>query len=86
MKLSFSKGSIDVQANSKDIGEAKEPVVADYDGEEFAIAFNPEFLMAPLKNLSEESVYLDLIDGMSPGVIRIDGSFLYVIMPMRVSG
>jgi DNA polymerase-3 subunit beta len=85
VKLSFSKGSIDVQANSKDIGEAKEPVVADYDGEEFAIAFNPEFLMAPLKNLSEESVYLDLIDGMSPGVIRIDGSFLYVIMPMRVS-
>lgn len=86
VKLTFSKGNIDVQANSKDIGEAKEPVVADYDGDEFAIAFNPEFLMAPLKNLGEETVYLDLIDGMSPGVIRIDGSFLYVIMPMRVSG
>ena len=85
VKLTFSKGSIDVQANSKDIGEAKEPIVADYDGDEFAIAFNPEFLMAPLKNLGEESVYLDLIDGMSPGVIRIDSSFLYVIMPMRVS-
>lgn len=85
VKLTFSKGNIDVQANSKDIGEAKEPIVADYDGEEFAIAFNPEFLMAPLKNLSEESVYLDLIDGMSPGVVRIDGTFLYVIMPMRVS-
>ncbi|MBT8043990.1 MAG: DNA polymerase III subunit beta, partial [Verrucomicrobiae bacterium] len=75
----------DVQANSKDIGEAKEPVVADYDGDEFAIAFNPEFLMAPLKNLDEETVYLDLIDGMSPGVVRVDGTFLYVIMPMRVS-
>ena len=85
VKLTFSKGNIDVQANSKDIGEAKEPIVADYDGDEFAIAFNPEFLMAPLKNLSEESVYLDLIDGMSPGVVRIDGTFLYVIMPMRVS-
>ncbi len=85
VKLSFSKGNIDVQANSKDIGEAKEPVVADYDGEDFAIAFNPEFLMAPLKNLAEESVYIDLIDGMSPGVVRIDGTFLYVIMPMRVS-
>jgi DNA polymerase-3 subunit beta len=86
VKLTFSKGSIDVQANSKDIGEAKEPVIADYDGDEFAIAFNPEFLMAPLKNLGEETVYLDLIDGMSPGVVRIDGTFLYVIMPMRVSG
>ena len=86
VKLTFSKGNIDVQANSKDIGEAKEPVVADYDGDEFAIAFNPEFLMAPLKNLGEETIYLDLIDGMSPGVVRIEGSFLYVIMPMRVSG
>lgn len=85
VKLTFSKANIDVQANSKDIGEAKEPVVADYDGEEFSIAFNPEFLMAPLKNLSEETVYLDLIDGMNPGVVRIDGTFLYVIMPMRVS-
>ena len=26
------------------------------------------------------------IDEMSPGVIRIEGSFLYVIMPMRVTG
>lgn len=85
VKLSFSKGNIDLQANSKDIGEANEKIVADYDGDEFAIAFNPEFLMAPLKSLTDESVYLDLIDGMSPGVIRIDGSFLYVIMPMRVS-
>jgi DNA polymerase-3 subunit beta len=41
--------------------------------------------MAPLRNLETETIYLDLIDEMSPGVIRIDGSFLYVIMPMRVT-
>ena len=28
---------------------------------------------------------LELIDEMSPGVIRTTGSFLYVLMPMRVS-
>ena len=50
------------------------------------IAFNPDFLKAPLQNLDAETVYLDLIDEMSPGVVRIDGSFLYVIMPMRVTG
>jgi DNA polymerase-3 subunit beta len=49
------------------------------------VAFNPEFMMAPLRNLETETVYLDLIDEMSPGVIRIDGSFLYVLMPMRVT-
>lgn len=85
VKLVFKSNSIDVTANSQDVGEANENVPVSYDGKEFAIAFNPEFLMAPLKNLQNDEVYLDLIDEMSPGVIRIDGSFLYVIMPMRVT-
>ncbi|MBV8967694.1 MAG: hypothetical protein JO331_01355, partial [Verrucomicrobia bacterium] len=50
-----------------------------------SIAFNPEFLMAPLPNLGNDEVYLDLIDGMSSGVIKIAGPFLYVLMPMRLS-
>jgi DNA polymerase-3 subunit beta len=42
--------------------------------------------MAPLRALDEEELYLDLIDEMSPGVIRAAGNFLYVLMPMRVTG
>ncbi len=45
----------------------------------------PEFLMAPLRNLTEDEVFLDLIDEMSPGVIKIQSPFLYVLMPMRIS-
>ncbi len=85
VKLIFGNQNIDVTANAKDVGEAKESVQVEYSGPEFSIAFNPEFLMAPLKNLSEDDIFLDLIDEMSPGVIRIDGTFLYVIMPMRVT-
>ncbi len=85
VKLQFGLNSINVVANSPDVGEATESIEVPYEGAEFAIAFNPDFLMAPLKNLSEENIHLDLIDEMSPGVIRIDGSFLYVLMPMRVS-
>ena len=56
-----------------------------YQGREYSIAFNPEFLMSPLRNLSEEEIYLDLIDELSPGVIKIAGPFLYVLMPVRLS-
>jgi DNA polymerase-3 subunit beta len=56
-----------------------------YKGREFSIAFNPEFLMAPLRALTEDEVFLDLIDEMSPGVVKIQTPFLYVIMPMRIS-
>ena len=56
-----------------------------YRGRDIAIAFNPEFLMDPLRNLPNDEVYLELIDEMSPGVLKIQTPFLYVIMPMRVS-
>jgi DNA polymerase-3 subunit beta len=85
VKLSFSKGNIDIVATTPEVGEARESLVAMYKGREFSIAFNPEFLMAPLRNLSTDEVYLDLIDEMSPGVIKIAGPFLYVLMPMRLN-
>lgn len=85
VKLVLSEGNVDVTANSPDIGEAKESMPVNYSGAEMAIAFNPEFLMAPLRNLADEEVNLDLIDEMSPGVVRAQGSFLYVLMPMRVT-
>ena len=86
VKLVFGSNTVEVTANSPDVGEARETMEVQYSGKPMQIAFNPEFLMAPLRNLESETVYLDLIDEMSPGVIRIDGSFLYVIMPMRVTG
>jgi DNA polymerase-3 subunit beta len=85
VKLIFTKGNIDIVANTPDVGEAKESLPVMYKGKDFSIAFNPEFLMAPLRNLSEDEIYLDLIDEMSPGVIKISGPFLYVLMPMRLS-
>jgi DNA polymerase III subunit beta len=85
VKLVFTKNNIEIAANTPDIGEAHESLPVSYKGKEFSIAFNPEFLMAPLRNLSNEEIYLDLIDEMSPGVIKIQSPFLYVLMPMRIS-
>ncbi len=85
VKLVFGKNNIDIMANTPEVGEAKESLAVNYKGKEFSIAFNPEFLMAPLRNLTTDEVYLDLIDEMSPGVLKINTPFLYVLMPMRVS-
>ena len=85
VKLIFTKGNIDIVATTPDVGEAKESLSVMYKGRDFSIAFNPEFLMAPLRNLSNDEVFLDLIDEMSPGVIKIQAPFLYVLMPMRLS-
>ena len=85
VKLVFSENQIEVTANSPDVGEAQESMDVIYQGKPMQIAFNPEFLQAPLRALETTDVYLDLIDEMSPGVLRIEGTFLYVLMPMRVT-
>ena len=85
IKLNFSKNNIEITANTPEVGEARESLPVAYKGHDFAIAFNPEFLMAPLRNLTEDEVFFDLIDEMSPGVLKIQTPFLYVLMPMRVS-
>jgi DNA polymerase-3 subunit beta len=83
--LNFTKNNLDITATTPEVGEAKESMAINYRGKDISIAFNPEFLMDPLRNLSNEEVYLELIDEMSPGVLKIQTPFLYVIMPMRVS-
>ncbi|MEM6911840.1 MAG: DNA polymerase III subunit beta [Verrucomicrobiota bacterium] len=85
IKMVFAKDSLTISANAPDIGEAKEEIPIAYSGKEMAIAFNPDFLMAPLRNLEEDELHLHLIDEMSPGVFKNQGTFLYVLMPMRVS-
>jgi len=85
VKLVFSKNNIDIMSNTPEVGEASESLAVQYKGKEFSIAFNPEFLMAPLRNLPNDEIFLDLTDEMSPGVIKIQTPFLYVLMPMRIS-
>ncbi len=85
VRLNFTKNNLDITANTPEIGEAKESMAIAYRGKDISIAFNPEFLMAPLRSLTNDEVFLELIDEMSPGVLKIQTPFLYVIMPMRVS-
>ena len=41
--------------------------------------------MDSLKALDNDEIFLELTDELSPGVVKINGPFLYVIMPMRMS-
>ena len=85
VKLIFSKNNLDITANTPEVGEAKESLAITHKGKDFSIAFNPEFLMDPLKNIDADEIFFDFIDELSPGVIKYNRPFLYVIMPMRTA-
>jgi DNA polymerase-3 subunit beta len=78
---------LDITSNTPEVGEAKESLAIAYKGPSLSMSFHPDFLMDPLKNLSEDVVALELIDEMSPGIFKINSAqrFLYVLMPIRVS-
>ena len=85
VKLNFGKNKLEITANSPEVGEAKESLAINYKGPDIAIAFNPRYMIEPLTALVDDEVYLELIDELSPGVLKIKGPFLYVVMPMRLS-
>ncbi|MDB6056100.1 MAG: dnaN [Verrucomicrobiales bacterium] len=85
VKLTFTKNNLAITANSPDVGEARESLAINYKGKDLAVAFNPNYLVEPLNALTEEEVFVELIDELSPGVLKINGPFLYVVMPMRLS-
>ncbi len=85
VRLSFGKNRLEITANSPEVGEAKETLAINYKGPDIAIAFNPKYLIDPLNALPDDEVFLELIDELSPGVLKINHPFLYVVMPMRLS-
>jgi DNA polymerase III subunit beta len=85
VKLTFTKNNLAITANTPEVGEAREGIAINYKGKDIAIAFNPIYMMDPLKALDNDEVYLELIDELSPGVMKINGPFLYVLMPMRMT-
>lgn len=85
VKLTFAKNRLEITANSPEVGEARETLDVKYTGKQLSVAFNPEFLMDPLRNLAKDEVFIELTDDLSPGVVKADVPFLYVLMPMRTS-
>jgi len=85
VKIKITENRIELLTSSPEVGEARESIPVKYAGKDITIAFNPAFLMAPLKHLDSDEVFLELSDELSPGVIKSNVPFLYVIMPIRIT-
>ena len=89
LRLRFSDGTLDVSAQTPDIGEASESLPVPFKGEALEIGFNPEFLREGLESAEADEVTLKLISPLRPGLIEAAddgaGSFLYLVMPIRLN-
>lgn len=86
LRLSFGEGELTVSAETVDIGGASEALPVPFSGEPFEIGFNPEFIRDGLESVDADEVVLKLISALRPGLIESpDGSFVYLIMPIRLA-
>lgn len=85
IKLVFSNGKLTVNSAASDIGEAKDELPIKYAGEKIEIMFNPTYVMDPLRVIEDNEVTININDGHSPAVIKCSMTFLYVLMPLRIS-
>jgi DNA polymerase-3 subunit beta len=85
VKIKLSSNLLEITASSPDFGEAHEAMAISYSGPELQVAFNPQFMLDPLRALTKDEVFFELKDEVSPGVFKTLESFICVIMPVRLS-
>ena len=87
LKLSFSDGTLEVSAQTPDIGRASEALPVPFKGEPLEIGFNPDFLRDGLESAEGDEVTLKLISPLRPGLLQSgeEGRFTYLVMPIRLN-
>jgi DNA polymerase-3 subunit beta len=85
IKLKVSKNLLEITGQSTEYGESHESMAIAYDGPGVQVAFNPQFLMEPLKALTKDEVFFEFKDELSPGLFKTLDNFICVIMPLRLN-
>lgn len=85
VKINVSDDLLEVTGSSSDVGESNVSLNVDFKGPGVTVAFNPQFLLDPLKALTRDEIIFEFKDELSPGVIRTPDSFLCVVMPLRLN-
>jgi DNA polymerase III subunit beta len=85
VKFTLRKGEMQVAAASQN-QEFTEELSIDYSGDEFQVAFNPQFVMEALKHIDSPKVSLGLTTPVNPCLLEpVDGGeYRFVVMPMRI--
>jgi DNA polymerase-3 subunit beta len=94
IRLSFTDGSVTLEAGSGDEAQASESLDAQLTGEDISIAFNPGYLLDGLGALDATHAQLSFTASTRPAVISGKSSadavaledYRYLLMPVRLSG
>lgn len=84
--LELKPGRLLLSCVNLDLGEARERIDVEYEGEEIVVGFNAKYILDFLSVVEGEQITIQLQDPLSPALFRAKEEKRYscVIMPMRV--
>ena len=84
--MEVSKGRALLSSNDPEVGEAKEDLPVEYEGEKLTIGFNARYLLEALGAMDTDSAIIEIQNALSPCVLRQDNGkdYLWVVMPLRL--
>ncbi|MDD4294719.1 MAG: DNA polymerase III subunit beta [Candidatus Omnitrophica bacterium] len=83
VKLDIKKDKVIVSKSTPQMGDIKETIKCEYQGNGITIGFNPVFLIDVMKNIEEESVKIMFYGADKPAVLKKD-SYIYLVLPMKI--
>ncbi|MBI5023706.1 MAG: DNA polymerase III subunit beta [Candidatus Omnitrophica bacterium] len=83
VKFEIFANKLVISKSTPDVGESREVIPVEYDGEEMMVGFNPQLLIDFLKNISDEQVHMEILGTDKPAVMRLQ-DYLYLALPMRI--
>lgn len=86
MRVGVYSDHLRVTTETPEVGDSKEEIPADVNGEEMEIGFNGTYLMDGLSGVESEKVEIKLDDPQKPALVRTEESekYNYILMPVRL--
>jgi DNA polymerase-3 subunit beta len=86
LRLTMTSGGLDLAVQRQEVGGESEHIDGEYQGDEITIAFNPRYMSDGLSAINDDTVYIDVVDALKPGLLRgaASDNFLYLLMPVRL--
>lgn len=85
VKAKITLDGINLSCTSQ-TGDAKEDIMAEVEGKELEIGFNPRYFIETLKVIEDEEIIIDFTSNIAPAVIHPleTNEYIYIVLPLKL--